>query len=68
MKLRETGYAAINILTKPPYIMVWSIAGSASQAKMAVTNNWTNRNGDRPTWDDVKREGVRVRKVTIETI
>ena len=68
MKLRETGYAAVNILTKPPHIMMWSIRGVASQVRETVVENWPDRNDRRSTWMDAKKDGVRVRKITIATL
>ena len=68
MKLKETGFVAVNILTKPPHMMVWSAAAQANQVRDNCVNNWSDRNNRRPTWIDVKRDGVRVRKIKIETL
>lgn len=68
MKIKETGFAAVNISTNRPYIMVWSIAGYASQVRKNCVENWPDKDGRRATWNDVKRDGYRVRKVKIETI
>lgn len=67
MKLGETGFVAINIDTNPPHMMIWSFAGYANQVRKAILKNWPDRDGVRPTWNDIKRDGVRVRKIKIET-
>lgn len=68
MKIKETGFVAVNIKTKRQHMMVWSIAGSASGVRKAILENWPDRNGQRAGWKDAMRDGVRVRKVRIETI
>jgi hypothetical protein len=68
MTIKETGFVAVNILTKPPHMMIWSVAGQANQVRKNILENWPYRNGQRPTWNDAKRDGVRVRRVNLETI
>jgi hypothetical protein len=68
MKITETGFAAINIETKPPHIMVWSICGTARGVRKEVADNWPPRDGERDGWKAAKRDGVRVRKIKIETV
>lgn len=68
IKFRETGFVAVNIDTKPPHMMVWSVAGFANQVRKSILHNWPDRDGRRMTWNEIKREGVRVRKIKIETV
>ena len=68
MKLKETGFVAINIKTKPPHMMVWSVAGSAGGVRKNIADNWPDRRGQQSGWKGAMRDGVRVRKIRIETI
>lgn len=67
--IRETGFAAVNIDTNPPHIMVWSVAGSASGVRKAVADNWPiDPHGLVSGWKAAMRSGVRVRKIKIKTV
>jgi len=67
-KIRATGFVAINHNSRVPYIMTWSTRPLASQVKDAVVENWPDQNcGGRLSWDDIRRKGISVAKIKIET-
>ena len=70
MKITETGFAAVNILTKPPHIMVWTISDTAKGVREKTGENWNCPFSYDPRlgWKDAMKDGARVRKVKIETI
>jgi hypothetical protein len=67
-QLREVGFVAVNILTKPPHMMVWSVAGNAGDVRKSIAAAWPERPESSDGWKNAKRDGVRVRKVEIKTI
>lgn len=68
MRITEKGFVAVNILTNPPHMMVWSVARRANQVRKNILDNWSRKDGQPPTWNDVKRDGVRIRKVKLEIL
>lgn len=66
--IKVKGFAAVNVLTNPPHIMVWSVAESAGAVRDAVGNNWPYSLGRHEGWTRAKRDGVRVRRVEIRTV
>lgn len=66
--IKTTGFAAVNILTKPPHIMTWSVNGNAAGVRKAVADNWPERAGSPDGWKNAKKDGIRVRKVEIRTV
>lgn len=66
--IKTTGYAAVNTLCRPPYIMMWSVAAQANQVRTNVANNWVPTHRDSDGWKAAMRDGVRVVKVKIETV
>ncbi len=66
--IKTTGFAAVNTSVRQPYIMAWSIAAQANQVRKNVADNWGLLPGEDDGWKAAMRDGVRVRKVKIETV
>jgi hypothetical protein len=67
-KLTETGFVAVNVLTKPQHMMVWSVAGQASAVRKTIAAAWPERPNSPDGWKNAKRDGVRIRKVKITAL
>jgi len=67
-KVTTPGFVAINHNGRTPYIMTWSARAQANQVKDAVVDNWPRHDGVRQTWADIRKQGVSIEKVRIETV
>jgi len=69
MMIEDIAYVAINHNGRKPYMMLWSVRPLAKQVRDAVLDNWPVRvDCGRPEWREIRRAGVSIRKIKVQTV